>query len=344
MRDQPDNAPFNILVTAASRRVPLVREFRRVLAETGLAGRVVVTDVNKLSPAIHAADCAYRVPLSTDPDYLDVIEALVVAERIDLLVPTIDDELPIFAEARDRFTRHGAFVAVSGGRTTEICNDKYEACRVLRSRGVAAAASYLPGELPRQPQFPLFIKPRFGRGSVGAFPVHSPLHLEFFVSYVTDPVLQEFLHGPEFTIDVFCDTEGRAISVVPRQRVVIRSGVIDRGCTSADPALMDLALQCVEAIPFIGPINIQCRVVDGRPTVFEINPRFSGGIPLTIAAGADFPRMLVDLARGRRMEPVIGQFTPNLWMTSYESSFFVEQDRIESLLKEVPAFDEVGSR
>ena len=51
-------------------------------------------------------------------------------------------------------------------------------------------------------------------------------------------------------------------------------------------------MACAAALRFVGPINIQCRIVDGRPVIFEINPRFSGGIPLTIEAGADFPLML----------------------------------------------------
>jgi carbamoyl-phosphate synthase large subunit len=59
--------------------------------------------------------------------------------------------------------------------------------------------------------------------------------------------------------------------------------------------------------------------------VFEINPRFSGGIPLTIAAGADFPSMLVDLAIGRTVPPAIGAFTPDLWMSNYETSVFLQQ-------------------
>jgi carbamoyl-phosphate synthase large subunit len=65
--------------------------------------------------------------------------------------------------------------------------------------------------------------------------------------------------------------------------------------------------------------------------IFEINPRFSGGIPLTIAAGADFPRLLVELAVGRPVEPAIGRFTAELWMTSYESSFFVDAARLAAL-------------
>jgi carbamoyl-phosphate synthase large subunit len=62
--------------------------------------------------------------------------------------------------------------------------------------------------------------------------------------------------------------------------------------------------------------------------IFEINPRFSGGIPLTIAAGADFPAMLVQLARGRRVPPSIGRFQDGLWMTSYETSVFVDASSI----------------
>jgi len=81
------------------------------------------------------------------------------------------------------------------------------------------------------------------------------------------------------------------LSVVPRERVVIRAGVIDRGRTANDPALIELGLACCRALRFAAAVNIQCRVVDGVPTVFEINPRFSGGIPLTIAAGGRLPEM-----------------------------------------------------
>ncbi|HET7216466.1 MAG TPA: ATP-grasp domain-containing protein, partial [Vicinamibacterales bacterium] len=161
--------------------------------------------------------------------------------------------------------------------------------------------------------------------------------LAFFVDYVDDPVIQEYLDGPEFTIDVLCDFQGRVLSVVPRERVVIRAGVIDRGRTSNDPRLIDLALACAGAIPFAGAINIQCRVANGRPVVFEINPRFSGGIPLTIAAGADFPRMILDLVAGRQVSPAIGAFTPDFWITSYEASIFLDQDRVNALTQAVPA-------
>jgi carbamoyl-phosphate synthase large subunit len=219
-------------------------------------------------------------------------------------------------------------VAVSPAATTLACDDKRVTCRTLADRGIAAAATCLPAELPADPVFPLFIKPRVGRGGVGAFPIRNWRELDFFLEYVPDPVVQTYLDGPEFTVDVLCDFAGEPLSVVPRERVVIRAGVVDRGRTVRDARLVDLGVACARAMRFAGAINIQCRIVDGRPVVFEINPRFSGGIGLTIAAGADFPRLLVDLARGRRVTPSIGRFQHDLWMTSYEASVFVAADLV----------------
>jgi carbamoyl-phosphate synthase large subunit len=316
----------NVLITAASRRVALVEAFGRVVAMGG--GAVIVTDVNPLSPAVYAADRAYRVPLASDPAYLDEVLDIAVAERVNLVVPTIDDELPLFASARERFEAHGISVAVSPHETTLVCNDKLATCQALKDNGVAAAATYLPGNIPDDVAFPLFVKPRLGRGGVGAFAIRSRRELQFFVHYVPDAVIQEFLEGPEYTIDMLCDFTGRPLSIVPRERVVIRAGVIDRGRTAKDARLIDLAAACADAIPFAGAVNIQCRIVDGRPVIFEINPRFSGGIPLTIEAGADFPRMLVDLAAGRMVEPSIGAFRDDLWMTNYETSVFLDGSRV----------------
>jgi carbamoyl-phosphate synthase large subunit len=313
---------LNVLITAGSRRVGLVQAFQRALRTLG-GGLVAVTDVNALSPTVYVADRSYHVPLSTDPGYAAAILEICRAERIGLLIPTIDDELLLFAEQADRFAEAGVRVVVSPPETIRVCDDKRTTCRLLVEKGIGAAETYSPGEMPADPEFPLFIKPRIGRGGVGAFPIRSQRDLDFFLDYVPDAVVQRYLHGPEYTIDVLCSFTGEPLAVVPRERVVIRAGVVDRARTSRDASLIDLGLACARALTFAGAVNIQCRVVDGRPVVFEINPRFSGGIPLTIAAGADFPAQLVALARGRKVAPAIGRFEDNLWMTSYESAVFV---------------------
>lgn len=315
---------LNVLVTAASRRVPLVQAFQQALQHTRERGRVIAADVNPLSPAVHVTDRWYNVPLATSPDYLDAIVGICEAEEIALIVPTIDDELELFGAAAGWFEARGIRVAVSPEPTSRICNDKLATCLHLRAHGIRAAQTWLPCDVPASAKFPLFIKPRSGRGGVGAFPLRTPRDLAFFSGYVEASVVQEYLDGPEYTIDVFCDFEHRPISVVPRERVVVRAGVTDRGRTVKDRALIRLGEEVAWAMPFTGAANIQCRVVDGTPIVFEINPRFSGGIPLTIAAGADFPRFLVDLVVGRSVPPRIGRFRDQLWMTCFETAFFVD--------------------
>lgn len=318
---------LNVLLTAGSRRVPLVRAFQRAVAHHR-GGNVIVTDVSPYSPAVHAANRAYRVPLSTDPSYLDAILEICLGERVSLVVPTIDDELVIFGDGLARFRAHGIQVAVSPPQTSALCEDKFALCAFLRTRGIAAAESWLPGALPEAAQFPLFIKPRRGRGSVGAYAVRTPRELDFFVDYVADAVVQTYLDGPEFTIDMLCDFSGQPLSIVPRRRDVIRAGVTDRGRTVNAPALIGVAKACAATLQFAGAVNIQCRLVNGRPIVFEINPRFSGGIPLTIHAGADLPRMLVDLVAGVRVAPAIGRFRDDVWMSSYETSVFLDGSRV----------------
>lgn len=334
--------PLNVLITAASRRVPLIRAFQQALGELGVPGRVIVTDVNELSPGVHVADQALRVPLATDPGYLDALASICQGEQVRLLVPTIDDELPRLGEALDRFASLGTRVAASDGLTAAICDDKFVTCHYLAAHGLPVAASFLPEALPPDLAFPVFVKPRVGRGSVGAFAARTPRELEFFLTYVERPVVQRYLAGPEYTIDVLCDYQGRVLSVVPRERIVIRAGTSDRGRTVSDPALIAVGVECARVLRIAGAANVQCRVVGGRPIVFEVNARFSGGIPLTIAAGANFPKMLLELELGHRLLPRVGQFTPDLWMTNYEATILLEggsghrlQPYVERRLQEV---------
>jgi spore coat polysaccharide biosynthesis protein SpsF (cytidylyltransferase family) len=268
---------------------------------------VIATDVNAYSPAVHMADRAYRVPLATDPGYIEALLEICKAERVSLVVPTIDDELVVFGKARERFRQIGAFAACSSAATAEACNDKYETCVRLNALGVPAARTYRPHEIAASIEFPLFIKPRVGRGAVDAHIVRDGRDLAYYLGCIDDPIVQEYLSGPEFTIDVLCDQRGRPISIVPRERVVIRSGVIDRGRTVKSRPLMELAERVCEAFVFTGALNIQCRMRGSEAAVFEINgalfrrhrPDHRGGCRLSRAARADGARPPADAAPRR---------------------------------------------
>ena len=326
----------NILITAASRRVALIQAFSQALTRLGLKGNIVTTDMSALSPGLYFGSRHYIVPLTTDPQYLPIIKSICFRERIHLLVPTIDDELPLFGKYTEDFWATGIRVAVSGENTGRICNNKYITAQFLLEKGIPFARTWLPEELDFcRLTYPLFIKPRSGRGSVGAFPIQNERELRFFLDYVPNPVVQEFLPGKEFTIDLLADFDGNVISVVPRERMVIRSGVTDRGQTLNHPAMIQLAIRTAEALEIRGPANIQVKLHNENATLFEVNPRFSGGIPLTIAAGADFPRWLIEMCCGRNPKPCIGKFTDGLIMVCYESALFLPDDTAREQQAEV---------
>lgn len=320
---------MNILITAASRRVVLIQGFINALRRLGMRGNVITTDMSPLSPGLYFSDRHYIVPLTTDRRYIPIIKSICFKERIRLLIPTIDDELPLFGAHADKFLATGVRVAVSSAQTNIICNDKYLTARFLSERDIPAAKTWLPSELDStRLTFPLFLKPRCGRGSVGAHLIANEQQLNFFLTDVPDPVVQEFLPGREFTIDLLADFNGKVISVVPRERLVIRSGVSDRGRTWNHKGMIDLAIRTAEALEIRGPANIQVMLQNNHATIFEVNPRFAGGIPLTLAAGADFPAWLVEMCCGRKVRSFVGKFIDGLMMACYESAVFMTEESL----------------
>ncbi|HYK89521.1 MAG TPA: ATP-grasp domain-containing protein [Acidobacteriota bacterium] len=323
---------MNVLITAASRRVPLILSFVQALKRLGIRGNVVTTDMDRLSPGLYFSDRHYIVPLTTDPRYISIIRSVCFKERVRLLIPTIDDELPIFGSHAESFLATGVRVAISSHDTCTICNDKYLTAQFLSEHAIPCARTWTPEQLDiPNLTYPLFLKPRSGRGSVGAHPVDNERQLRYFLDEVPDPVVQEYLPGREFTIDLLADFNSKVISAVPRERLVIRSGVTDRGQTLNHPGMIQLAVRVAEALQIRGPANVQVKLKDDQPTVFEINPRFSGGIPLTIASGADFPAWLIELRCGRRVRPCLGKFTDGLMMSCYESAIFLPDEAANAM-------------
>ena len=327
---------INVLITAASRRVPLVRAFRNAVEKFG-RGRIITSDINPLSPALYFGHKHHIVPLTTDRYYIPIIESICDAEHVDLVIPTIDDELPIFGRVLDRFAQLGVTVAASSEQTSLICNDKYETYLFCERNGIRTPATRLATEVEFSAlHYPVYVKPRFGRGSVNVYLVHTEAQLRLFLDYVPDAIVQDQLAGKEFNVDVFSDFEGRVLSIVPRERLVIRAGVSDKSITRKHADVIAFAKETAEKLQIAGPANIQCKW-DGRAvSLIEVNPRFSSGIPLTIAAGADFPTWLVHLAAGIELKSQIGKFQDGLAMMSFEESIFATEDELKITQIEKP--------
>lgn len=325
----------NVLLTSVGRRVELVRAFQRALRALDLRGQVVGVDVNPLAPALHVVDKPYIVPRLSSPEYVSSLVRVCKAERIGLVLPLIDPDIPVLATHHATIEGTGARLALVDRDAAEICADKWLTTAFFRDLGLATPATWLPVEVfGAAPEFPLFIKPRRGSASQHTFLVRNERELAFFAEYVPDPVVQECLPGPEITSDVVCDLTGAVLAVVSRQRIEVRSGEVQKGVTIFDPVIAEACARVAAALSARGPITIQCMLKEGVPHFTEINARLGGGVPLAIAAGADVPALLLARAAGLPVPAYApGAYTVGLHVTRFDDSFFVDRNACEAMAR-----------
>ena len=127
------------------------------------------------------------------------------------------------------------------------------------------------------------------------------------------------------------DFNGQVKSVVPRLRLETRAGEVSKGMTVKNQAIISAAKIIAESLPgAVGCLTIQCFLTeDGGLKFIEINPRFGGGFPLTIEAGADFPRWIIEMMQGRDPEIGIDQWQDGIVMLRYDDAVFTTRDRIK---------------
>jgi carbamoyl-phosphate synthase large subunit len=316
----------NILFTSAGRRVELLEAFRNAYQSLGVEGKIVAVDVDSLAPALQTADVKYLVPSLDSPDYIRILADICRRSNINLVFPLIDPDIPVLSKSRAILEQGGLRVAVVSPEAVAITVDKWLTVDFFRGLGLPVPTSWICKEtMPEDLEFPLFIKPRGGSAAKDSFRVKDRDELSFFLNYVKNPIVQEFLPGPEITSDVVTGLDGELLGISSRQRIEVRGGEVTKGVTVLDRRLIDACTRIARALPSVGPITVQCIMKDGIPHFTEINARFGGGVPLGIAAGVDSPRWLLARAAGISIPiPPVGTYKVGLHITRCDHSFFIE--------------------
>jgi len=325
----------NLLFTSVGRRVELLRAFRQAYQSLKLDGRIIALDIDPLAPALRLADRPYIVPRLSAPDYLPMLVDICEREQISAIFPLIDPDIPVLARNREMIERTGARLGIVPEQAAHITADKWRTFEFFRSLGLPTPQSWLPGTFDAsQADYPLFIKPRDGSAAKDTFRVRDARELAFFSEYITEPIVQEFLAGPEITSDVICDLDGQMLGVVSRRRIEVRWGEVAKGVTIYDEQIDAACRQIAAALPAIGPITVQCIVRDGVPYFTEINARMGGGLPLGVAAGANSPAWLLASLAGRAIETPQGRdsYKENIYLTRYDESFFLTEEERTRML------------
>jgi carbamoylphosphate synthase large subunit len=297
---------------------------RRLVA---LGHWVVAVDADPTATGAVLAGVGVTVPRADHPHFVDALIAVATAHGADALVPTVAEELPALTAGADRLAAAGVATWLSDPSGVAICCDKAAFARAMRAAGVphppttdtTAGLVEVPG--------PWVVKPRAGRGSRGLQLLDRRSAVVEALRTDGSLIAQTQLGGREFTADALVARTGELLTVVPRWREETKAGISVKGTTFDSIAVTDVVVGALEAVGLTGPANVQGFVgADGTATVVEINPRFSGGLPLTLAAGADVVGAYLTGIREpeRRLEQL--WFTPGVSMRRYFAEVFTAAD------------------
>jgi carbamoyl-phosphate synthase large subunit len=317
------------IVTSAG-SAPAVAVIQALLGQEEISVRVVAADMDPLSVGFHLASERALIPGAADPQYISHLLELCVRSGATILFPIIDEELQVVADAALEFASRGIHVVTNPPEVVRIAKDKWLTYQWCREHGVLTPESWLAARGDFCREFPVVVKPRSGRGSAGVEVVRTERELEYQLALGQERIVQEWIEGPEFTVDILTDPNGRVLSAVPRERLMTKAGMSVKGRTVRRARLLELSVQIAERIPLTPRGNIQFKQSrrDGEYYLIEVNPKFGAGLPLTTAAGVNMPLLLLKMALGESVAPMLGKFQGDLVMLRHWAEVFVPAEEM----------------
>ncbi len=322
--------PTTVLFTCIGRRVSLLHGFRAAATALGLEACFCGADTSKLSPALQLCDKAFLVEPIAHARYVEQLLTIAREHSVRLLVPTVDLDLRVLAEHKPQFEASGCRVLVSEPDVIGVCRDKRRTFDFLKEHGFGTPATMsvreaLAADRRGELKWPCFLKRWDGYASQDNAVVRNRRELRFFAEKIPNAICQEYLEGTEYTCDVYVDFRRCVRCVVPRRRIEVRGGEVSKGQVVKHPEIMSRVRRVVELLG-AGPgvITLQLFVTrDGEIRFTEVNPRFGGGVPLSIRAGADFPRWILEELTGRQPLIEFDGFTDGLMMLRYDAEVWL---------------------
>ncbi|MCP3988333.1 MAG: ATP-grasp domain-containing protein [Actinomycetia bacterium] len=272
----------------------------RALAMAGMP--TVGVDADAGAVGLRLAEDQAVIPRADAEGYGPSLVEVARTKGATALICTVAEEMAAVGVAAEALAEAGVAVWLPTNDSVKACIDKWEFAQRADRADITIPATGL-GKADGIPG-PWIVKPRFGRGSRDILQVDDLDELNWALGRVPNPIVQTRVCGSEFTVDALVDRDGVLRSAVPRYRVETRGGISTRGVTFRNPDVEDGVERLLGCVGLRGVANAQGFVTpDGEVVFIEINPRFSGGLPLSLAAGADLVGQYLRLIRGLPVEP-----------------------------------------
>ena len=315
---------MNILLTSAGRRTYMVEYFRQALDGDGK----VFASNSVLTSTLLRSDGFVITPNIYDKQYIDFLLSFCKEKKIEAIISLFDIDLPILAKNRKVFENANIKLVVSNFEATAICNDKWLTYKFLSNIGLKQTQSFLKIDDVKAAikngsiSYPLFMKPRWGMGSIGIYRIdndeeldvlYKKLHREIFNTYLkyesaadrdSSIIIQQAIKGEEYGIEVLNDLEGNYVTTFAKKKLAMRSGETDIAET-VDPRPFEKIGQALSShLKHIGNLDVDCFVTEkGDIYILEMNCRFGGQYPFTHNAGVNIPKQIIEWLKGNPTNP-----------------------------------------
>lgn len=318
---------MNILITCAGRAFELTKALRTEFAKAGYG--TIATANRDLMAALYTVDKAYIVPSIGDKEYIPALLEICKRDAVKTIFVYMDEDLLAISKAADQFREIGVSPMVVDYEVARVCDDKYQMYEFFVEHGFNCAATYSSLEefkvaySKKEVDFPVFIKPVIGAGSRGAMRCDSMDRLEIFCSGNTRLIIQEFMNGPEYSVDAYIDTiSGQMVSAFAKLKIVksnVGTGGTATGISMKDDQLFALTERLAQCLGAVGPQNIEFFNIDGDYYVGEVNPRFGGNYFFAHACGIDFVSLIINNINGIENKSVVGNYDSGIMMFRYDN-------------------------
>jgi carbamoyl-phosphate synthase large subunit len=319
---------YNILFTSSGRRVELLQIFNKYISKYN--GNIYATDNDETAPTIKIAKNSFISKNIENKEYIPSLINFAKNNNIKILIPLIDPELPIISKNSSKFLENNIFPMISNKKSIDISNDKLKTFNFFKKHKISTPNTWNKLETFSSNQFPLIIKPQHGSSGNNVVKCTDMSELKFYLKHIPKPIIQEYIPGTEVTIDVFGDGDGNVAAVIPRKRIKVRGGEVERAITIDDSLFREKIFKIVKDFKPFGAINIQCIVSKNEPYFIEINSRFGGGYPLSEKAGGNFPELLINLSKGKKLPDQIGKYKKGLIMSRYDNAIYQDISKLKN--------------
>jgi carbamoyl-phosphate synthase large subunit len=285
---------MNLLFSCIGKRGYIADFFREVL---GPDDCIFGTGNTPWTPGFTACDASFLLPDIDAPGYAEAVLTLCREQSIDGLLSFHDLDVLTLAQHRAAFAALGVRLLIPSAEAAACAFDKYRMFTFLRNAGIPTPRTVLSVPEAEPLGFPVVVKPRRGSGSRNTFIAQSQAQLEVFFECAPDMIIQEFVAGMEFDIELCGDLNGELVGFSSWIKHQSRHGETERAETFRDPAVFGLGTRLARLLRVAGPMDIDLIRRDDVMYVLDCNPRFGGGYPVSHLAGAAFPALLVECIR-----------------------------------------------